>query len=336
MSPLSSRKVVLPAFGPDFRAATRIIEEPVPPPASGQVLIRNRYAGVNGFFDSCICRNQLPYRRLTLPLDMGVEAVGEVIEVGEGVRGLRVGDAVSTVHFGGGYRELQVVDEGRAWKLREASPQALAVRPSGVSALVALEQVGHLGSGEVVAVSAAAGGLGHFAVQIAKRAGNHVIGTCGGPEKAEMLRALGCDRVIDHRAEEIGAVLGREYAAGVDLAFDSVGGAVFETLLSHLAVRGRLVMCGFASEVGSDRPGSAGALRIAESLYWKAASLGTFQNALFPEFADDASRRLLDLLDRGGLEACIDPTPFRGIERAADAVEHLLSGRSRGKVVLGL
>ena len=68
---------------------------------------------------------------------------------------------------------------------------------------IALEVAGQLKSGETVLVTAAAGGTGQFAVQLAKLAGCHVIATCGGPEKADMLRLLGVDRVIDYKKEQL-------------------------------------------------------------------------------------------------------------------------------------
>jgi NADPH-dependent curcumin reductase CurA len=332
---LKTRKIEVHAFAEGFRAATRVAEETLPDPGPGQVLVRNLYAGVNGFFDTCAARNELPSVPLAPPFDAGVEAVGHVLAVGPGVSGLGPGDAVSTWRFGTGYREHQLADVRDVWKVREASPAVVAIRPTGISALVGLEQAGGLSSGEVVAVSGAAGGLGHFAVQVAKRAGNHVIGICGGPEKAGIARRLGCDRVIDYRREDVRETLAREYPRGVDLAFDSAGGAVLDAFVDALAPRGRLVMTGWSSELGQGgrRLDHAGVLA---KLYWKAASIRGFQNPLYHEFKDDATRRLLDWHERGELTVLVDPTPFQGLERVADAVEHLLSGRSRGKVVVRL
>ncbi len=332
---MRGRKIEVHAFARDFRSATRLVEEELADPGPGQVLVRNRYAGGYGFFDTCVARNEIPRMRLDPPFDAGVEAVGHVVAAGPGVSGLGEGDAVSTWRFGTGYRDYQLADARDAWKVPEASPQIVAIRPSGVSALVGLEQAGGLVSREVVAISAAAGGLGHFAVQIAKRAGNHVVGTCGGAEKEELVRQLGCDRVIDYRREDIGEVLAREYPKGVDLAYDSAGGAVLEAFLEHLAVRGRLVVSGWSSEMGPDRKPSEHP-GLLSKLYWKSASIRGFQNPLYPECHDEATRRLLELYHGGELNVFIDPEPFEGLERVADAVEHLLSGRSRGKVVVRL
>jgi NADPH-dependent curcumin reductase CurA len=76
---------------------------------------------------------------------------------------------------------------------------------------VALEKVGEMKSKEVVLVTAAAGGTGHIAVQLAKLAGNHLIGTCSSEQKAELLKKLGCDRIINYRRENLAQVLKSEY-----------------------------------------------------------------------------------------------------------------------------
>ncbi|CAH0481269.1 unnamed protein product [Peronospora belbahrii] len=87
---------------------------------------------------------------------------------------------------------------------------------------IALEQVGEMKSIEAVFVSAAAGGTGQYVVQLAKLAGNHVIGTCSSDEKVEDLKKIGCDRAINYMKEDVDAVLKKEYPNGVDLVFETV------------------------------------------------------------------------------------------------------------------
>jgi len=76
--------------------------------------------------------------------------------------------------------------------------------------------------------------------------------------------------------------------------------------------------------------------RIYRKLYWKSASVRGFQNQSFPEFFDEAAARILSLYYAGRLRPLTDPTPFTGLEHAADAVEYLLSGRNLGKVIVKL
>ena len=229
------KKLVLKAFGADFRPCVEIVQEPVPEPGPDEIVVRNALAGVNAGRDILLCRNGIRSFEVTLPFDMGVEAAGHVARVGREVRIFREGDPVVTTKGGGGYREYHRIAADLAVPVREASPEVLTLLPSGQSASIAIEECGGMKSGEVVLVTAAAGGAGHLAVQLARLAGNHVIGTCGGAEKAALLREIGCDRVIDHRAEEVGEVLTKEYPRGVDLVLEGVGGPLFETCVDHLA-----------------------------------------------------------------------------------------------------
>lgn len=331
----SYRKIIIHRLTGEFRSSTTIVGTPHTAPGPGQVLVRNRYAGVNAIFDQNLCRNTIRYVDVVPPYDMGVEAIGEVVAIGARVEGLRVGDAVTNVKLGAGYREYQLADVGKLIRVREATPEILALMASGVSAMVALERIADMKSGETVAVSAAAGGLGHFVVQLAKRAGNHVLALTGSDHKAALLRELGADRVVNYRTESLREVLAREYPRGLDIAYDSVGGGIFDAFLDHLAMYGRLIVSGHTSDF--DKPvEDVPHPRAYHKLYWKSASIRAFQNPAFPQYFDDAAKRILDLYYRGGLRALVDPTPFVGLESAADAVEYLLAGRNAGKVVLRL
>jgi hypothetical protein len=329
------RKIVIHALTGDFRSSTRVVEAPWQDPGPGEVAVRNHYAGVNAIFDKNLCRNAIRYVEVAPPFDMGIEAVGEIVAIGERVDGYRLGDAVATVKLGTAYRDHQVADVGRLIRIREPTPEILTLIPTGVSALVALERIAELGRDETVAVSAAAGGLGHIVVQLAKRAGNHVIGLTSSDEKGALLASLGVDRVVNYRREPVREVLAHEYPKGLDVAYDSVGGEIFDAFLDHLAIRGRLVISGHTSDFDlPDEPVPQS--RLYRKLYWKSASVRAFMNPFYAEFFPDAARRLLDLHARGEIRVIVDPTPFVGLEAAADAVEYVLAGRSAGKVVLDL
>jgi NADPH-dependent curcumin reductase CurA len=333
--PARYRKLVISRLAGDFRSSTSVVEEPWSGPGHGEVVIRNLWAGCNGVFDTNLCRNTIRYVDVKPPYDMGIEAVGTVVAVGAGVAGLREGDAVATKKLGTGYREYQRAEAARVIPVREASPEVLTLLPTGVSAMVGLEQVGEMRGGETVAVSAAAGGLGHIVVQLAKLAGCHVIGLAGDDDKVERLRALGVDRPVNYRREDLRALLATEYPRGLDIAYDSAGGEVFDAFLGNLAMRGRLVISGHTSDFDKAVENVAQP-RIYRQLYWKSASVRGFQNQAFPEHYDDAARRILQLHYDGKLQVWVDPTPFVGVGQVADAVEHLLSGRNRGKVVIRL
>jgi NADPH-dependent curcumin reductase CurA len=330
-----SRKLRALKFGDSVRTACQIIEEKLPQLTDNQVLIQNKYAGINGFFDRAIVRNEIPYRFLAPPLDIGVEAVGTVVAVGKKVKNLKEGDFVSTTKFGQGYREFQIEDATKVWKIPTLTPQYVALRPTALSALVALEQVGQMKSGETVAVTAAAGGLGQFVVQFAQKAGNQVVGICGGEKKTQFLRELGCDWVIDYKSQDVDAVLKSQFPNSLNLIYDTVGGELFDVLVDNLAVRGRLIVSGYAADMGQDNmPISVNRPRIYEQIYWKAAQIRAFQNALYPEFQDDASRRILDWYEKGELKVTLDEPHFKGIDSIFDAIDYYCLGQNIGKVYL--
>lgn len=251
---MSYRAIEQYRFADSFRAATRIVELPLPEPGPGEVLVRNAWAGVNGIFDTQLARNAVGTIRIEPPFLTGVEAVGTVEAVGSGVTDLAVGDAVAATRFRGGYREANCGPASDFVRVPEASAEALALASSGVAAWLALTLTGQMQRGETVVISAAAGGLGHLAVQIAKLHNCHVVAICGGGAKAAFVKSLGADRVIDYRNENVSAVLASEYADRIDLALDTVGGEVFDAMVDNLADHGRLVISGWASDMVDDRP----------------------------------------------------------------------------------
>ncbi len=327
------RKLIAQQFSQDFKSAIKIVEVDIPTPADNEIVICNKFAGINGGFDTSICRGGVSYITLTPPFDLGVEAVGEVVAVGQNVDDFNIGDAVATTVRGGGYREYQAVDSHLSVKVRAATPEVLTLMPTGVSAMVALEQVGEMRSGEIVLVTAAAGGAGHIAVQLAKLAGNHVIGVCGSDDKAKLLTQLGCDRIINYRLENLNKVLKQEYPDGINLIFEGVGKDMFDICVDNLAVRGRLIVFGFISDYKNQQE-QVCQPRIYSKLLWQAASIRGFMMYHYREYIPAARDRLLDLFYTGKIEVAVDSTEFRGIESIVDAVEYLLNGKNCGKVVV--
>lgn len=325
------RKVIVTRPGRDFRAAIDIVEVPLPSPAPQEVLIRNLFAGVNAS-DVNISAG-VYFMNIPLPWDTGVEAAGEVVAVGSAVEHLKAGDHVLTTSIGGGYREYFLVDASLAIPIPQASAELTAVSVGALSASMSLELGGNLSSGETVLITAAAGGVGHFAVQLAKQAGNHVIGTTSTAAKADLLTEMGCDRVINYREEDVQAVLKAEYPQGIDLVLDGVGGDLFDALVPNLATRGRIVVIGFISEYHGD-PQIITAPRLYHQLLWKSATVRGF---LFSDYVPEIPTymgKMMALFEAGQLHAHVDPTPFVGIDAVPDAVEHLQTGKNAGKVIV--
>ena len=325
------KKLVATSFSTDFREVAEVVEEDRPEPGPQDILVRNKYAAVNAT-DINISAGR--YGQVAKPpIDLGVEAAGVVVDVGREVKHLEVGDSVVTSTLGGGYREYNLVRASNAVHVPEPSPEVLSIMVSGLTASIALDEVGQLGHGETVLVTAAAGGTGQYAVQLAARGDNHVIGTCGNDEKAAFLESLGCDRPINYREEDVGAILADEYPNGLDLVYEGVGGALFDTCVEALAKGGRLLSIGFVSEY-EEGPQPVEQERIYTKLIPKSASIHGFFLPQFAEHFGAHMKTLMRLQKRGEIDVLIDDTVFTGVEEVVDAVEYLQSGESLGKVVV--
>ena len=334
MTVTTYKKLMVTRLSRNFREAVEIVEVPFPTPGADEIVMRNIYAGINasdvnysaGVYD----------RTVSPPFDAGFESIGEVVAVGASVTALKPGDAAAAISNGGGFREYAVHPAKRVFPVDEPRPEYLSMMVSGLTASFGLYLAGEMRTDETVMVTAAAGGTGQYAVQLAKIAGNHVIGTCSSDEKADMLREFGCDRVINYRDEDVRTVLKNEYPTGLDLVYESVGGEMFDTCLRNLAIRGRLVIIGYISEYSTDRLENITAPRIYGYLLGKSASVrGMFLNH-YLRHAPEHLMKLIELYRSGQLNIKIDPISYVGIDSIVDAVEHLHSGKSQGKVMVRL
>ena len=359
--PDAYRRVVVHRLTSDFAAATRIVSAPTPAPKRGEVLIERRWTGVNASdvnFTAGRYFGGAKKAAALLPFDAGFESVGVVAALGPGVADahpeLTPGQPVATTTYGG-FSEYAVAPAKLVVPVPEASPAAVALLTSGLTASIAMEQLGGVSAfankrggaapstpekRRTVLVTAAAGGTGQIAVQLAKLAGHHVVATCGGEEKARMLAGLGVDRVVNYKKESLKRVLRSEYARGVDLAYESVGGEMFETAVDALAPHGVLIVIGMMSQYTSGGTDASEAWTpsvykgLPEKLLWKSASVRGF---FLPQYARHFRRHLaglFELVRSGKMRVEIDPSPFKGLEDVSRAVAHLQGGTSMGKVVV--
>jgi len=328
--PATYRKLVATRHGKDYHSITEVVEVPLEQPGPGKVLIKNAYAGVNA---SDINITSGAYGGLPpLPMDLGVEAVGTVVAIGDGVNGVSVGDAVMYLHRGA-YGEYNTLGEKHLYRLPAVSPEALPLIASGVTAAVGLNKFGEMKSGDVVLVTGAAGGTGQFAVQLAKLAGNHVIAVVGSDDKEGVVRALGADRVINYRKEDLNTVLRAEYPKGIDLIYECIGGKTFDACVDNLAVLGRLLVVGYISEY-QGQPEPVLQPRIYTKLLWKSASIRGFISSAYPDVQRAETLRLIELWHQGKLKSLVEDAEFRGPEGVGAALDHLYSGTSIGKVIV--
>ncbi|HEY5178496.1 MAG TPA: NADPH:quinone oxidoreductase family protein [Dermatophilaceae bacterium] len=218
-------------------------------PGDGQLLVRVLGAAAN-FADALICRG-LYQVKPPLPFTPGLELCGEVIALGQGTSGFAVGDRVigSSVLPAGGFAELALMDTATTFPapavLDDAESAALYIGYQ--TGWFGLHHRAHLQPGETLLVHAAAGGVGSAAVQLGKAAGARVIGVAGGPEKAEVARALGADVVVDRHTEDFVVVVKDvTHGRGADVVFDPVGGDTYQRSTKCIAFEGRILLVGFA------------------------------------------------------------------------------------------
>jgi NADPH:quinone reductase len=228
------------------RDLRQITDAAVPVPGPGEVLIRVTAAGVN-FVDIQQARGTFPGGPQP-PYLAGIEGVGEVTALGEGVTDLHPGAHVIGVGIAGGaFAEYMILPAAAALRVPDgwADEQALGLVVSWPTALAALKPLGGIAAGQTVLIHAAAGGTGQAAVKMAKHYGATVIAAAS-PDKHEVVRELGADHVIDARGADLaGEVLRLTGGAGVDLVLESVGSSIFDaSLTATKRVTGRVVVYG--------------------------------------------------------------------------------------------
>lgn len=244
--PHASEAIVIhQAGGPDAMVLESIV---VSDPGPGQLLIRQHAASVN--FHDIYVRSGA-YQTLPLPGIPGLEAVGIVEAVGEGVSEFAPGDRVAYIARNyGGYARLRVLDAVLAVPVPDGidSGVASAWFLKGLTAQALVLDVEPVRPGMTVLAHAAGGGVGQLVAGMAKRLGATVIGTAGSDEKIAIARAAGCDHVIPYRSADVAAeVMALTGGRGVDVSFDAVGKDTFEGSLAALALKGHLVHYGQAS-----------------------------------------------------------------------------------------
>jgi NADPH:quinone reductase-like Zn-dependent oxidoreductase len=287
-------------------------EVPVPEPGPGELLVRCEAVGVT-----------LPVvRKVTEaaePVPLGGELAGEVVSVGAGVTRFRPGERVTGLCFGHGYADFALLHEPMASPVPDGASavDAVALVRSGLVAFGALEAA-RPEPGETALITAAASGVGHLAVQLARvRGASRVVGAVSDPAKADFVRSLGADATALYGDDSWGDP--------VDYALDAVGGELLAPALAALAPGGRLVAYS-----------SGGGTIQAYDLLVGAKSVTGFQMARIarerPELYERWRRELWRMFMAGVLRPVVHGE--FALEDAARAHEVIESRRNLGKVVL--
>lgn len=290
----------------------KLEELPRPVPKAGEVLVRVHAAGVNPV-DWKIRQSGGKGFGPPLPQIPGFDIAGVVAEVGPAVKGFAQGDAVFgylSLQRGGAYAEYAIALESElARKPEQVSfSQAAAVPLAALTAWQALVDTAELREGQAVLIHAAAGGVGHFAVQIAKGLGAHVLATAS-QRNHEFLKGLGADEVIDYTSERF-----EERAQGVDVVLDAIGGDTQTRSLGALVPGGVLVsIVGAPPKAELERRGVRGAGILVRPDGRQLAELAQW-------------------IERGALR--VEIGAVFPLAEAAKAQELSQGGHARGKIVL--
>jgi NADPH:quinone reductase-like Zn-dependent oxidoreductase len=301
-----------------------------PVPGAGEVLVRVRAAGVNPY-DWHFMRGKPVFIRVFTGLRgpksprLGADAAGQVEAVGPGAGRLKPGDKVFGV-LKGAFAEYAC---GKESELALMPPdltfaQAAAVPIAGITALQGLRDSGRVTAGQTVLINGAAGGVGTFAVQIAKVLGASVTGVCS-TRNLEMVGSLGADRVIDYTREDFTRSSDR-----YDVIFDLVGNHTLRAMRRALGPRGVFVGCG-----GGGPDESSGKL-LAAMLGQAIAARFSRQRltGIFAKINEDDLNVLAGMLASGAVKPELDRS--YPLSETAAAVGYVEGGHARGKVTIAV
>lgn len=296
-------------------SVVKINEIDKPVLGAGQVLVEVHASSLNPWdskLRSGAVKDSMP---LELPVTLGGDIAGVVVEVGSGVSGFAVGDRVygeaGVTGGSGAFAEFAVAKAELLAKLPDgiSFQKAAAVALTGISAVQALYENMNLQAGQKVLIHGGAGGIGSLAVPLAKHIGAHVI-TTAATEDLDFVRALGADEVIDYKTQKF-----EDLVKDCDAVFDTVGGETMEKSFQVLKPGGVLVsMLGGNEELAKQQ--------------------GVKSVAQYSQATTERLEILAKLVADGVLKAQIDKTfPLDEIQQAFTERE---TGKIRGKIVISI
>ena len=330
------RAFVLTRYGgPEHTAVAEML---TPSPRAGELLVRVEAAGLNPVDFKTRAGALKIIRDYPLPVVMGNELAGVVAAVGAGVTRFAAGDRVyarvDKDHMGA-LAEFAAVHEDHAAVMPASLdfPTAAAVPLAALTALQALRDELQLRAGQRIFIPGGAGGVGTFAIQLAKLMGAHVA-TTASPRGEALVRRLGADVVIDYSRERF-----EDHLTGYDCAFDLIGGDTLSRLFQVLKPGARVVSVAGLPEPQTARKDLGRGPALA-ALFWlaslgirlRAARHGASYRFLFMHPSGSDLAHLASLIDAGKLDVIVDRIfPFADTKQA---MAYLETGRAKGKVVV--
>ncbi len=309
-------------------AALRVVEAEIPEPRANEIVVEVEAAALN--FSDLLMIDGMYQIRPERPFTPGQEIAGTVSTTGADTE-IAPGTRVAGKVLWGGFADFAVVRADMAIEIPEeiAVADAVALPVVYTTALIALVEDARMGADDTVLIHAAAGGVGLAAVQIAKANGARVIAAATGRAKCDLVRKQGADVVIDYGSQDfVAAVTEATDGRGADIILDSVGGDVTRRSLRCLAWEGQLLIVGFSSGEIPEIPANRLLLRraVARGIYWDHDRDG--------EMVARAAQTLVALCLEGRIRPVVDDR--YGFDDLPRALDDLKSGRSMGKLVLGI
>lgn len=306
------------------------VDAPTPKPGAHEVLIKSAFIGVN-FTD---IRNRVGDGDGKVPMIIGVEASGQVVELGEGCTKFKVGDFVTSFTRGHAYAEYVTAQERFTEKISEdfaKKPESAGVLVTVPLALNVVERAARVQVGETILVHAASGGVGSVIGQLLKKIdGVQLFGTVSNLSKANYAEANGYDEILSYEnfSEQ---VLELTHGLGVSIVLDPVGGDVQKRSLEIVAPFGRLVSYSNISRAPQDLP---------SALWFRSRCIGFvgISNGSLSEHSPgilaQSLRRSVELVQAGDIK--IDVTEIFPLERAFKAHEIFENRDAVGKFILAI
>jgi NADPH:quinone reductase-like Zn-dependent oxidoreductase len=303
-------------------------EIPKPAPTEGQVLIRVHAASVNPY-DWHLLRGTPSFIRLLIGMRrpkyprLGADVAGVIEAVGAKVAPFKPGDAVFGTAKGSFGEYACAAASQLAVKPQEISFEQAACLPiAGITALQGLRDKGNVQTGQTALINGAAGGVGTFAVQIAKSLGARVTGVCS-TRNVALLRSIGADEVIDYTRQDFARSTQR-----YDLLFDLVGNRSLADCLCVVRPGGTYISCGGGGPERSTMDLLAGLLQNAV----RSRFVSQKMPGLLAKINREDLAILADLVQRGTVIPVVDRT--YSLRETAEALRHVEAGHVRGKVVI--
>jgi len=231
-----------------------IVDTPIPAPKPGELLVKNLFLSLDPYMRGRMNDGKSYSAPVPIGGVMGGEAVGEVVESKN--PGFKAGDFVTAYT---GWQQYGVSDGTR---VRKVDPKLVplpaylgVVGMPGVTAWVGLLDIGQPKAGETVVVAAASGAVGGVVGQLAKMKGARAVGIAGGKDKCDyVVKELGFDACVDHRAPDFFDQLSAATPKGIDVYFENVGGPILDAVLRRVNPFARIPLCGLISQYNATEP----------------------------------------------------------------------------------